>query len=54
MRRGAVALLVASCATTVVAKDYRDASIRVISAPDCVDAANFVSESGRLGRCAVR
>jgi len=45
MRRGAVAMLLASLAAPVAADDYRDATIRVISAPDCVDGANFVAES---------
>jgi hypothetical protein len=38
-------MLLASLAAPVAADDYRDATIRVISAPDCVDGANFVAES---------
>ena len=50
MRHRVIALVLCAVASTAAAFDYREALVRVISAPDCVDATNFVSESAPAPR----
>ena len=44
MLREATLLSMFLASSALAEDDYRGASVRVISAPDCVDATNFVAE----------